>query len=132
METETQITEKLPLVPDEKRERYKAISDLSGFTGTECYYKYMFGVVITDGVRYVAEKAGCFWLLDLIASDFNQRNFERTFYRLDVFEDRTFRLMRSDGDNEYELVLEYHYTDFPMPEFRIWAMDGVLMLPSEY
>lgn len=42
--------------------------DLSGFTGTENYYRYTQRMVLTDGTRYLADAAGCFWLMDVVAS----------------------------------------------------------------
>ncbi len=43
-------------------------AELAQFTGTEQYYKHLGGLVYTDGVKYLAEKAGSYWLLDIIAS----------------------------------------------------------------
>ena len=44
-------------------------SDLSQFIGTENYYRHWTGHgVYTDGVKYLAEKAGAYWLIDAILS----------------------------------------------------------------
>ncbi len=43
-------------------------TDLNQFTGTECYYAYLVGLKLTDGVKFMADKAGAYWLLDIIAS----------------------------------------------------------------
>ena len=45
-------------------------SDLAQFTGSENYYRHSLNrkFMHTDGVNYLAEKAGAFWLVDLIAS----------------------------------------------------------------
>jgi len=40
--------------------------DLDQFIGTEEYHKYMAGVVLTDGVKYLAEEGKCFWLIDIV------------------------------------------------------------------
>lgn len=43
--------------------------DLSPFTGTEHWYKHWLGgLLYTDGVKYVADQAGAYWLIDAIAS----------------------------------------------------------------
>ena len=44
--------------------------DLSGFTGTENWYRYamMPRFTYTDGVKYLAEQAKAYWLLDAIFS----------------------------------------------------------------
>lgn len=43
-------------------------TDLDHFTGTECYYRYLCGLRLTDGVKYLADEGGAYWLLDIIAS----------------------------------------------------------------
>ena len=43
-------------------------TDLDQFTGTSQYYQYMAGLKLTDGVKYIADEAGAYWLLDIIAS----------------------------------------------------------------
>ena len=46
----------------------KALHNLSGFSGTENYYRHMGGLLLTDGVKFLADNADCYWLLDIIAS----------------------------------------------------------------
>ena len=43
-------------------------ADLDQFYGTENYYHYLAGLKLTDGVKYLADEAGAYWLLDIIAS----------------------------------------------------------------
>ena len=38
---------------------------LAQFTGTELYYRIAPKFLITDGVKYPAENAGCYWLLSV-------------------------------------------------------------------
>ena len=44
-------------------------ADLQQFTGTDHYYRHSINrhVLFTDGVKYLADKAGAYWLLDEIA-----------------------------------------------------------------
>ncbi len=44
-------------------------SELAQFTGTEYWYRHAFkrSITYTDGVKYVAEKAGAYWLIDEIS-----------------------------------------------------------------
>ena len=49
-------------------------TDLEQFTGTEHWYKHQFGGHYTDGVRYLAQTAGAYWLIDAI---FSYRRAER-------------------------------------------------------
>ena len=44
-------------------------ADLRQFTGTETWYRHPLArkVLYTEGVQYVAEQGGAYWLLDIIA-----------------------------------------------------------------
>lgn len=42
--------------------------DLNQFTGTAQYYKHWSKLLYTDGVQYLAEEGGAYWLIDAIAS----------------------------------------------------------------
>jgi hypothetical protein len=46
------------------------LAELNGFYGSENLYRHPLcrSLTYTDGVRYLAEGAGAFWLIDLIAS----------------------------------------------------------------
>ncbi|MGA9381161.1 MAG: DUF6876 family protein [Phormidium sp.] len=41
-------------------------SQLSHFTGTDNYYKHWLGFQYTDGIKFLADNAECYWLLDAI------------------------------------------------------------------
>ena len=43
-------------------------AQLSYFTGTEKYYRISRRHLLTDGTKYLAEEAECFWMMDAIAS----------------------------------------------------------------
>jgi hypothetical protein len=43
-------------------------TDLNTFIGTTGYYRYLAGLKLTDGVKYLADEAGAYWLLDIICS----------------------------------------------------------------
>ena len=44
-------------------------ADLAQFSGTDNWWKHRTGrLTYTDGVKFLAEKAGAFWLIDLVAS----------------------------------------------------------------
>ena len=38
-------------------------TQMSYFTGTEKYYRISRRHLLTDGTNYLAEKAGCFWMM---------------------------------------------------------------------
>jgi len=48
-----------------------ALSQLNGFSGTESYHRFSVlfpNLVLTDGVKFLAENASCYWWLDIIGS----------------------------------------------------------------
>lgn len=105
-------------------------SDLDQFTGTENYYKSAFGLLYTDGIAFMAEKAGAYWLIDAIASYHRKEHFQVWTLR------RSFSVgtlvMREDTDAPVLVRQRIHYTDFPLVQIKLYVVDGVLMLPSEY
>ncbi len=48
------------------------VSRLSLFTGTEHYYRISRRHLLTDGTKYLAEEAECFWMMDAIASHLSE------------------------------------------------------------
>jgi hypothetical protein len=114
-------------------ERELKASDLSQFMGTENYYEHSSGYTYTDGVRYLAEKGGAYWLLDeiLLHTKFKQELQAWGSWTLTV-KDSTAVLRCEDGNNNILHKTKIEYTDFPLGEARLWFTGGVLMLPSEY
>jgi hypothetical protein len=43
-------------------------AQLSNFTGTEKYHRISRRHLLTDGTKYLADEAECFWMMDAIAS----------------------------------------------------------------
>ena len=44
------------------------LDELRSFYGTERYYRANPGLLVTDGVEFLADNAGCYWLLDMVWS----------------------------------------------------------------
>lgn len=109
---------------------------LQNFHGTSQYYKStFFGGRHTDGVQYLAEKAGAYWLIDAVFSYQRKEAFQ--VWTLDVKTDAVGRksatlTMREDKDAPVLVKQEIEYTDFPLASMELWLIDGVLILPSEY
>lgn len=111
--------------------------DLSQFYGTEVWYRHSLvkNVLYTEGVRYVAEHGGAYWLIDLIA--FHQaatavRAEPFQLWILTVQPNGTAGLTCQDGNGVAVYGIEIDYTDFPLNEIKFYFTDSVLMLPSEY
>jgi hypothetical protein len=89
--------------------------ELDQFIGTTGYHRVSRTAVLTDGARYLAERAHCYWLMDVIVS---------YLVELDI------------GNGYVHATQEIPFTDFPLRAARLYANwngdDWVLMLPSEY
>ncbi|WP_439114965.1 DUF6876 family protein [Hydrogenophaga sp.] len=112
-------------------------SALAQFTGTVHYYRIAPKFLITDGVKYLADNAGCYWLLDAAISHLIQLGCRDHFVlvRL-VVEDKAAVLSLEDGNGLVHAQQTIPYTDFPLSQQTLYACwDGehwVLMLPGEY
>lgn len=108
---------------------------LRHFNGSEtCYRGGIPPIRFTEGVRYLAETAGAFWLIDLIASwqlDPKVRGCEFQVWSLVVTDGRAVATCHDD-DKLIIASQRIEFTDFPLPEIKLWLVDRTLMLPSEY
>jgi hypothetical protein len=121
-------------------------SELAHFTGTEIYTNIPYPwlkkrFLLTDGAKYLAEKAKAFWLMDAIAShQMNKRVAaeEFQFWKLDVNERREEVLTCTDGNEKQLVRQEIPATDFPLHSITLYAIPDeslgglVVMLTSEY
>lgn len=111
-------------------------TDLNQFIGTEHYYKHWLGFNYTDGVKYLAEKAKAYWLLDLIGSyQSGKKGRKEPFqiWTLEVNEDNSaVAYMKEDSNSPILVKQEIPLTDFPLKTIQLYLIDGVLLLPSEY
>ena len=114
----------------------KLESELAHFTGTENYYRSALRLLYTDGVKYLADRAKAYWLIDAIASwQPTVRPIENEFqvWELKVNDDRTAELsVRADSGEPVIVEQRIDYTDFPLKSIRLYVQRGVLFLPSEY
>ena len=90
----------------------------------------------TDGVKYLAETAHAYWLIDLVASaqlepEVSVHPFQAWMLRVD--EDKAEgEIIATDGNDTTIYTQPLFYTDFPLPTVTLFYSDGVLMLPNEY
>lgn len=115
-------------------------SDLNQFTGTETWYRHNLArkVIYTDGVKYLADHAGAYWLIDkiAIAQQFEPKLKGEEFqcWKLRV-KDSKATLTCDDGNGHVLLSEEITYTDFPLAEIDLWVEVGeapCILLPSEH
>lgn len=112
-------------------------AELRQFTGTEQYYYLpMFrDFRYTDGVKYLAERAGAYWLLEYVFSNQEFRNLSEApfqVWKLRINADCSALMIIEDGNDNELRRFEIPFTDFPIKEFDLWLVDKVLILPSEY
>ena len=119
------------------------LSNLQHFTGSEKFFRHPLNprLLFTEGVQYLAEKAGAYWLIDVVASvqHFGPQLHKHSFqsWKLTVDTDKATGLVEcTDGNNAKLYAQAIEYTDFPLPEISLFCCDSegqhVLMLPSEY
>lgn len=124
-------------------------SQLSQFTGTDNYYKHLLGFQYTDGIKFLADNAECYWLLDAIASyqptlRQNPRLRDFQLWLLVVGNEHNF--IKPNPGNKAVLTCwedtpspgvkpavcqHIEYTDFPLPVITFYLENRVLLLPSE-
>ena len=116
-------------------------AQLSQFTGTISYYRLTSNIVLTDGARYLADKAGAYWLMSAIASYLpaltDQEDFVLAKLRVTRSSNTTSGLLTLDDGNDHILAKQFiEYTDFVLDKIKLyacWTGDfWVIMLPSEY
>lgn len=112
-------------------------ADLDQFVGAQSWYQHglVRSITYTDGAKYVADEGGAYWLLDEIAlaQRFNTRVKSEPFqvWTL-VVHDREAVLTCDDGNRNIVYTKPIPFTDFPLPEIRLYFTDDVILLPSEY
>lgn len=112
-------------------------SDLSQFTGTEQIWRHSLirHIVYTDGVQHVAEAGAAYWLLDKIAcAQIEPRHADQEFqlWKLTVHADLSADLTCTDGNDTTISEERIPYTDFPLPEIKLYVTSRTILLPSEY
>jgi hypothetical protein len=110
--------------------------ELSQFTGTESYHRtFMFTpeLVHTDGVQYFADTAGCYWFLDIVATEIYPLLRQHPFLSIKfVCGGGQGAISIEDGDCNILKVRRIDHTDCPEGEYEFFLTDNVLMLTSEY
>ncbi|MEG5036213.1 DUF6876 family protein [Microcoleus sp. AT3-D2] len=122
--------------------------NLQHFCGSEQYYRHFLGINYTDGVKYLADNAQAYWLIDAIAS---HQPKARRIRRLTEFQlwflhvGKEHEFIKPKGNNDAVLtcwedtpklgvtpaiIQQIPYTDFPLKEIKLFLQERVLILPS--
>ena len=115
---------------------------LQFFTRTEMFYQIpLLKTRFTDGLKYLAEVAECFWLItdaSVIAkslmnrSEFITIDFKRMSEEKQDYTGYEAEIIYSDGNDNILETHRYNATDFPLDELRLFFVNDTLMLPNEY
>ncbi|WP_412476619.1 DUF6876 family protein [Flavobacterium sp. TBRC 19031] len=113
-------------------------TDLTQFTGTENWYRHSIvrTVLYTDGIKFLAEQSGAYWLIDEIAFNQNIKSVtaqEFQVWKLKVDLEKSQAVLTcDDGNNNIVYKKHIQYTDFPLDEICIYFVNNVILLTSEY
>lgn len=112
-------------------------SALTRYVGTTQYFPHWTRFLLyTDGVKFLAETARAYWLIDAIAL-FQPRAMKdgalREFQLWELFVRNSRGMLVCSRDTE-DQAFRYPvaYTDFPLDYVRLYVEGGVLLLPSEH
>ena len=113
--------------------------DLNQFTGTENWYRtLLFGdYLYTDGVKYVAEEGGAYWLIDKIfaCTAHIEKLKSEEFLVWELIRNNKSegaKVICTDGNCNELYSEEIEFTDFPLRSIKFYFTNNVLLLPSEY
>ena len=114
---------------------------LAQFTGSEQWFRHHFNrsITYTEGVQYMAQAGGAYWLIDEIALRQNQKVRNHPFRIGQVeFQQWTLKVKNNsavltldDGDGNVLYTKRIEFTDFPLDEIKLWVENKVIYLPSE-
>jgi hypothetical protein len=113
------------------------IAILKQFSSSTIFYKHWLGLKYTEGVQHLAEETNCYWLLDAIfshqtksfLSNPNLREFQIWHLRV---ENNSGILICEWDINQEVLRQEIEYTDFPLSHIKLYLVERILMITSEY
>ncbi|MCK0124519.1 hypothetical protein MWU76_08905 [Gelidibacter sp. F2691] len=115
---------------------------LEHFHGTEMFYQIpLLRTRFTDGLKYLANVADCFWLITdtsvmakslIPRSEFITIDFKRLSKEKQDITGYEAEIIYTDGNDNVLEKQSYKVTDFPLDELRLFFVNDTLMLPSEY
>jgi hypothetical protein len=110
-----------------------ANDQLREYTCTDNYYTYLGGLLITDGVKALADRFECYWFLDIIAS-YQPQLMEEEFqvWTLKKNEDDSAAVSCTEGDDRVLKIQLISWTDFKPTTVTVWVECSVALLPSEH
>jgi hypothetical protein len=112
-------------------------ANLAQFTGSEHLFRYQRSELFyTDGVQYVTETAGAYWLLDCVFSHQLTKKvriepFQIWILKVDLAKSSAVLECYHDLPGRLLARQVIEYTDFPLKEIKLYFENSTLCLPSE-
>lgn len=108
--------------------------ELRQFHGTRRYYQNFTGLLYTEGIKHLADRAGAYWLIDLVGSyQHKLKEYPFQVWSIEVHDDDSALVtMVEDTGKPLQVSQEIPYTDFPMRDFSFYCIRGVMLLKGEY
>ena len=112
-------------------------------TGSVEYYRYKFArnleIIYTDGINILVEMCKAYWLVDAICS-YQRKNIRSERFQIWTFERKFYKNgkeywlleMKTDTNATVIIKQKISFSDFPLDDIKLYLIDGVLLLPSEY
>lgn len=122
-------------------ETYRIKRQLKEFRGTSQYHKHLFPgkspILLTDGCEFVRESCQAHWLFDAILSyqlDQRLKNVSFQIWELrQQMKDLSWLLTCQEDSGKKSVISQrIEFSDFPIESIKIWVIQGVALLPSEY
>jgi hypothetical protein len=115
--------------------------ELKQFHGTSEYHKHLFPgkspIILTDGCKYVRDVCKAYWLFDAILNYQCDKILDGVNFQVwelkQLRKDLTWLLTcREDTGRKTLISQSIEFSDFPLDYIKIWVIDKVALLPSEY
>jgi len=122
-------------------EKYLLKRTLKEFHGSSQYHSHLFPgkspLIITDGCAFVREKMGAWWLFDAILSYQMDKRLRNVPFQIWEFKqlknDLSWLLSCREDTGEKPVITQcIEFSDFPLESIKIWVINQVALLPSEY
>jgi len=112
-------------------------SDLALFCGSDKFYRSGLGIMFTDGIKYLADRTSCYWLIDVVGSYQVAGLPSFLIWELTCNpEGGAIVTAKEDSDQPDLITQEIPVTDYldhsEINPLKLYLVDRVLMLPGEY
>lgn len=115
--------------------------ELKKYHGTSEYHKHLFPgrppILITDGCRFIRDTCNAYWLFDAILIYQGSKALKSVVFQVwelrRLKKDLSWQLTcREDTGRRPLIIQNIEFSDFPLEYIKIWVIDRVALLPSEY